>query len=132
MCLSGCRQPGSKRKFGNYVSINEEDTIVKEPNKEIRKPSNYFCADELLAKSGGSIFRLTRIAMNRALELAAGNPPLISHPSKNLTTIALQEIAQGRIVYKTNGMAKGKKGTKEIKADLLEAESEVVEPSNLE
>lgn len=127
--MSGCTRPGSKRKFENYISINQEDTIVKEPNKETKKPSNYFCADELLSKSGGSIFRLTRIAMNRALELAAGNPPLISHPSKNLTTIALQEIAQGRVVYKKNGTAKGKKGTKE---ELPETESEVVEPSNLE
>lgn len=83
----------------------------------------------MLSKSGGSIFRLTRIAMNRALELAAGNPPLIRHHSKNLTTIALQEIAQGRVVYKPNGLPKGKKGTKEV---LPDANPEVAEATNLE
>ncbi|MBP9854932.1 MAG: DNA-directed RNA polymerase subunit omega [Candidatus Omnitrophica bacterium] len=55
----------------------------------------------MLATSGGSVFRLTRLAMNRALELASGMPALIKHhPSANLTTIALEEIAQGKVVHK--------------------------------
>lgn len=57
--------------------------------------------EELLPKSGWSIYRLVRMAANRTTELADGNPALIENIStKKLTTIALNEIAQGRVVYK--------------------------------
>ncbi|MGE0269450.1 MAG: DNA-directed RNA polymerase subunit omega [Candidatus Omnitrophota bacterium] len=57
----------------------------------------------MLEKSGGSIFRLTRMAMVRALELASGSPALVQHtPTRNLTSIALEEIAQGKVQFDEN------------------------------
>lgn len=49
---------------------------------------------------GGGIFSLVRLAMIRALELASGKPSLINHASSDkVTTIALEEIAQGKIIF---------------------------------
>ena len=54
--------------------------------------------EELLPHSGGSVYRLVRMAANRATELADGKPCLIQKPSSDkFTTIALEEIAQGKI-----------------------------------
>lgn len=54
--------------------------------------------EELLPKSGYSVYRLVRMAATRALELADGKPPLIKKPSTDkLTSIALEEIHQGKI-----------------------------------
>lgn len=50
--------------------------------------------------SGENRFRLTRMAMERAIELACGKPCLIKNPSSEKeTTTALEEIAQGKIEY---------------------------------
>ena len=75
--------------------------------------------EKLLPRAGWSIFRLVRMAARRALELSEGQPPLI----KNLTTdketsIALEEIALGRIVY-VNGSA-GKGSTKKVVVEPIE------------
>ncbi|MGE0267806.1 MAG: DNA-directed RNA polymerase subunit omega [Candidatus Omnitrophota bacterium] len=60
--------------------------------------------EELLPKSGYSVYRLVRMAATRALELADGKPPLIKKPSTDkLTSIALEEIYQGKI--ETSGAA---------------------------
>lgn len=57
--------------------------------------------EELLPHSGGSVYRLVRMAANRATELADGKPCLISKPtSDKFTTIALEEITQGKIEAK--------------------------------
>ncbi|MBI5023717.1 MAG: DNA-directed RNA polymerase subunit omega [Candidatus Omnitrophica bacterium] len=57
--------------------------------------------EELLPHSGGSVYRLVRMAANRATELADGKPFLISKPaSDKFTTIALEEITQGKIEAK--------------------------------
>lgn len=56
-------------------------------------------AEKLLHNSQGSLYRLVRLAMVRALELADGKPSLIKNPmSEKLATIALQEISQGKVV----------------------------------
>lgn len=63
--------------------------------------TNNIPIEDLLPKAGDSIYRLVRIASNRAMELAEGKPPLIDKPStKKETTTALEEIYQGRIVFK--------------------------------
>ena len=71
--------------------------------------------EKLLPRSGHSVYRLVRMAANRALELAEGKPPLIKHPTAGKeTTIALEEILQGKLECKgfhTNG--KSKKNNKE-------------------
>ncbi len=72
--------------------------------------------EELLPKAGWSIYNLVRMASIRALELADGKPCLLeSPPSDKITTIALEEIAQGKIVTKEvadQNSAEEKKGRK--------------------
>ena len=72
----------------------------KNQNNGIKKMTGVFCSEELLPQTGGGIFRLVRIATLRALELASGKPPLIHNASSGkVTTIALEEIAQGKIIF---------------------------------
>ena len=62
--------------------------------------------EDLLPKAGGSIYRLVRMAANRALELSDGKPTLIKNPSTDkATTTALEEIREGKVFYK-NGKSK--------------------------
>ncbi len=57
--------------------------------------------EELLPYAGGSVYRLVRMAANRATELSDGKPCLIKKPgSDKFTTIALEEIRQGKIESK--------------------------------
>ncbi|MCA9393528.1 MAG: DNA-directed RNA polymerase subunit omega [Candidatus Omnitrophica bacterium] len=66
--------------------------------------------EELLPKSGFSVYRLVRMAAIRALELADGKPPLIKKTSSDkLTSIALEEIYQGKLEFAEE--ADGKSGT---------------------
>lgn len=59
-------------------------------------------------KAGGGVFALARVAMIRALEIHFGSPPLIEHAvSDKETTIALNEIAQGRIGLKCKPSMQG-------------------------
>ena len=77
--------------------------------------------EDLLAKADGSVYKLVRLAAKRALELSEGQPPLIKNPSTDkVTTLALEEIAQGKVVYK-NGSS-DKKGAK--KAQIEEPSEE--------
>ena len=57
--------------------------------------------EELLPKAGGSIYKLVKLAANRAMELAEGKPKLIPSPSSDkVTTIALEEIMNSKVVIK--------------------------------
>ena len=57
--------------------------------------------EELLPKSGYSIYKLVRMAANRAMELADGKPRLIEIPSSDKApTVALEEIRAGKVVLK--------------------------------
>jgi len=57
--------------------------------------------EDLLPKASGSIYRLVRMAANRALELSEGRKCLIeSPPNDKVTTMALEEIFAGRVVCK--------------------------------
>lgn len=59
--------------------------------------------EDLLPKAGMSAYRLVRMAASRALELSDGKPALVKKkPTDKLTSIALREIAEGRVVYKGN------------------------------
>ena len=61
----------------------------------------YTPIEDLLPKSGYSVYRLARMAANRALELSEGKPCLIKNPSTDkFTTTALEEIAEGKVVSK--------------------------------
>ncbi len=83
--------------------------------------------EELLPRAGGSVYRLVRMVANRALELADGKPALIpKHPMDKVTTIAIKEVAMGKLVY-VNGEGKDKASrkqeTKEDKEDKEDPES---------
>jgi len=57
--------------------------------------------ENLLPKAGNSVYRLVRMASNRALELLEGRRCLIKQPSTDkVTTMALEEISFGRVVFK--------------------------------
>ena len=57
--------------------------------------------EDLLPKSGYSIYKLVRMAANRATGLADGKPKLIESVSlPKVTTIALEEIKAGKVVAK--------------------------------
>ena len=87
-----------------YKKIYKELTIVKSSqNSDAKKPAGAVTVDGLLAHSNGSIFFLARIAMLRALEIHGGSRPLIDHgSSEKATSIALREIAQGKIAFKNH------------------------------
>ena len=57
--------------------------------------------EDLLDKSDSSIYKLIIVATKRALEVAEGAPRLVDAPlNVKPTTIALMEIAQGKVRYK--------------------------------
>ncbi len=61
----------------------------------------YHSLEELLPKSNESVYRLVRMAAARAMELADGKSKLIENPSSDkITTIALEEIMDGRVALK--------------------------------
>ena len=87
--------------------------------------------EELLPKAGGSIYRLVRMASNRALELSEGKICLVDNDSSDkLTSKALAEISQGKVESKDSAKYRLENGIKEpkheqkIKNEELE-ESEV-------
>lgn len=56
---------------------------------------------DMLPGAGGNVFCLARIAMIRALQIHEGSKPLIAHdPDDKVTSIALREIAQGKVAFK--------------------------------
>ena len=56
---------------------------------------------EELTKKIGSIYKLVNVASRRAAELNAGILPLVQIESKKAATIALEEIRQDRVSYKS-------------------------------
>ncbi len=66
-----------------------------------RRTAEMLSLDHLLSQVGGGIFRLARIAMVRSLQIHTGSPARVEHPKTDKdTTVALKEIAYGRIVIK--------------------------------
>ena len=55
---------------------------------------------EDLLKRCGSIYRLVILAAKRAKEVSEGSPPLIENHPRKVTSIALEEILQGKVLYK--------------------------------
>jgi DNA-directed RNA polymerase omega subunit len=61
----------------------------------------YVPVEKLLDKCDGSIYKLVIVASKRALEIAEGQPKLVNvSPSVKPSTIALYEIAAGKVQYK--------------------------------
>lgn len=83
--------------------------------------------EELLPKSGYSVYKLVRMAANRAMELADGKPKLIEMPSSDKApTVALEEIRAGKVVLKEvaeqfqPAKTDGKKKPQQEKVEKLE------------
>lgn len=69
-------------------------------------------AIEELLKRCGSIYRLVILASKRAKEIAEGAPPLVETPHRKVTSVALEEILQGKVLYKPEEVeaTSGRKG----------------------
>ncbi|MBL7130336.1 MAG: DNA-directed RNA polymerase subunit omega [Candidatus Omnitrophica bacterium] len=62
---------------------------------------SYTPLEKIIDKADNSLYKLVILASKRALELSEGMPKLIEADSEiKSTTIALKEIAQGKIRYK--------------------------------
>jgi len=57
-------------------------------------------AIEELLKRSGSVYKLVILAAERAKELAQGAPPLVETGHRKVTSIALEEILQGKVLFK--------------------------------
>ncbi len=69
-------------------------------------------AIEELLKKTGSVYKLVILAAKRAKELAEGAPPLIETSQRKVTSIALEEILQGRVFNKADEAETGAAGRK--------------------
>ena len=57
--------------------------------------------EELLPQAGNSIYKLVRMAANRAVDLSDGKPKMIENvSSQKVTTIALEEIRAKKLMVK--------------------------------
>ncbi len=68
----------------------------------------YVPLQKLLAKKNISVYKTTLLAAQRANELACGAQPLTQASTTKVSTIALEEIAHGRVWYVEEPAAKGK------------------------
>jgi DNA-directed RNA polymerase subunit omega len=72
---------------------------------------------EDLLKRCGSVYRLVILAAKRAKEVADGAPPLVDTHQRKVTSIALEEILQGKVLYKPDDAdAQGSKKGRGAKA----------------
>ena len=61
----------------------------------------YVALEKLVDRSSYSIYKLVILASKRALEIAEGQPKLVNMDSSiKPSTIALYEIAEGKVQYK--------------------------------
>jgi len=62
----------------------------------------YAALEKMLDKTDGSIYKLVVVASKRALELAEGNPKLVSetNAAAKPSTVALREISEGKVKAK--------------------------------
>lgn len=62
---------------------------------------------EQLLKDSHSLFRLVMAAAKRSTELSQGAVPLVQPKFKKVTSIAMQEIAEGKVRYEVESRAAG-------------------------
>ena len=67
---------------------------------------------EELLKRCGSIYKLVILAAKRAKEISEGSPALVETRQRKVTSVALEEIVQGKVLYKPEDtdVRAGKKG----------------------
>jgi len=59
-----------------------------------------FQRDDLIKSTGNSVYKLVMVASIRTLELNAGMPKLIEESPGKASSIALEEIRQGKVRLK--------------------------------
>ena len=59
---------------------------------------SYIPLEKMIAKNPG-LYKLSLLAAERANQIAQGSKPLVETTSKKATTIALEEIAAGKVYY---------------------------------
>lgn len=64
------------------------------------KAKNPVDIENLLDKTDNSIYKLVILASKRALELNEGSPKLVETDNKKISSVALEEIKEGKIVMK--------------------------------
>jgi DNA-directed RNA polymerase subunit omega len=72
---------------------------------------SYIALEKLVKKPETSIYKLTLVAAARANELALNGQPLIKTHSKKVSTIALEEIAAGKVRYEETKSKGSKKSS---------------------
>ena len=67
---------------------------------------------EGLLKRCSSVYKLVILAAKRAKEVSNGAPALVEAPPQKVTSVALEEILQGKVLYKVEDVKPkpGKKG----------------------
>ena len=60
-------------------------------------------AIEELLRRCNSVYKLVLLAAKRAKEVSEGSPALIDTHHRKVTSVALEEILQGRVLYKVEG-----------------------------
>ena len=71
---------------------------------------------EELLKRCGSIYKLVILAAKRAKEVADGSLPLVETPQRKVTSIALEEILHGKVLYKVDASGHREKKGRGAKA----------------
>lgn len=62
---------------------------------------SYVPLENLLDKSGGSLYKLVILAAKRGLEIAEGKPKLVNADAAiKPSAVAMFEIAEGKVFYK--------------------------------
>ena len=61
---------------------------------------SYLPIDKLLETTKGSVYKLVLLASKRAIELNGGAPKLIESDLEKFSSLALEEIRQGKVVSK--------------------------------
>ena len=67
---------------------------------------------EDLLKRCGSVYRLVILAAKRAKELSEGSPALVETHHRKATSVALEEILQGKVLYKDDMEPEESRSTK--------------------
>ncbi len=69
--------------------------------------------EDLLPKSGDSVYKLVRIASKRALEISETGVKMVNMPlNTKLATVALEEIREGKVIEKETSKTWGDKPEK--------------------
>ncbi len=66
----------------------------------------YISVEKLLKKENPSLYKLVLTAATRANELTQGATPLVETTSKKVSTVALEEIAGGKVWYEIEKKSK--------------------------